>query len=71
MSAVILIDFLSPECLSIMVKGTSFIKGLFCGTVLLGLQRCCHSKIIILISDIHFLLYFYFVLCSVSFCFYS
>ena len=29
MSAIILIDFLSPECLPIMVKGASFIKGLF------------------------------------------
>ena len=58
MSAVILIDFLSPEYLPIMVKGASFIEGLFCGTVyllvLLGLRHCCHSKIVTLIPDILF-----------------
>ena len=58
MSAVILIDFLSPEYSSVMVKGASFIEGLFCGTVyllvLLGLRQCRHSKIVILIPDILF-----------------
>ena len=34
MSAVlILIEFLSPECLPIVVKGASFIEGPSCGTV--------------------------------------
>ena len=74
MSAVILIDFLSPEYLPIMIKGASFIEGLFCGTVyllvLLGLQHCCHSKIVILILDI-FLLYLISVLFCVSFCLHS
>ena len=77
MSAVILIDFLSPECLPIMVKGAFLIKGLFCGIVyllvLLGLQNCYRSKIIILSPDILFCCTFISVLflCCVSFCLYS